>query len=191
MPPLLSNIFWKTAELFNICNLKNKIQLLNGYFHEASLYPDSLEISKYFDVKSNFSMREINADAVLIHVRKGDYVNTVNSKIYYSCNADYYKKCTDLMIKKIPNAKFYVVSNDNEWVRNNFTFLTNYNLIENTDTIETFKAMSLFSNFILCNSTFSWWPAFLAKNPYVFVPKMWFLDVSKNTNLYPKNWNQI
>ena len=58
--------------------------------------------------------------------------------------------------------------------------------------------MTMCSDFIIANSTFSWWPAWLSTNPdkKVIYPKQWFgitgytkdHDVS---DLFPEDWIKI
>jgi len=55
--------------------------------------------------------------------------------------------------------------------------------------------MSLCDNNIIANSTFSWWGAWLNKNPtkLVITPKRWFgSGVNHNTiDLIPETWTTI
>ena len=54
--------------------------------------------------------------------------------------------------------------------------------------------MSLCSDFIIANSTFSWWGAWIADRGKVIAPKKWFgpnLIHNDTKDLYPKNWEVI
>ncbi len=56
--------------------------------------------------------------------------------------------------------------------------------------------MSLCENFIIANSSFSWWGAWLSsyKNKKVIAPKQWFANKIKNSqtkDLIPTSWIKI
>lgn len=186
MPLLISNVCWKFVGLF----ISSK-SLLDGYFNQANYYPQTINYREYFDISINAYEIDFGNNSVLIHVRKGDYLNNINSKIYYDCDQEYYIEAVRKIELSLSNPKYYIVSNDNCWVRKNFTFLKSYKIIEVEDPVEVFKIMSNFSNFIIPNSTFSWWPALISGSSLVVVPKKWFRDDALNDNLYPEKWIQI
>ena len=54
--------------------------------------------------------------------------------------------------------------------------------------------MSLCSDFIIANSTFSWWGAWLANRGTVVAPKKWFGPNNEHLStkdLYPASWKII
>ena len=56
-----------------------------------------------------------------------------------------------------------------------------------------FELMRNCQNYIISNSTFSWWAAFLSHNKksQVCVPDRWFKSVSEPFELVPPNWQRV
>ena len=139
-------------------------------------------IAKKANHQSRLLMERLQADpyAVSIHVRRGDYVSPqywqnmgqYTSKIYF-LNA------LERMRALVPQAHFYVFSDDLLWVRQNLplsdaTFV-DWNM--GKDSWQDMMLMSLCRHNIICNSTFSWWGAWLNGNPEktVLAPDRWSL----------------
>lgn len=132
-------------------------------------------------------------NTVSIHIRRGDYLNkNVNNGVL---SKEYYKSAIGIMNKMLNNPFFLVFSDDIEYVKNNDLF-KNYYFIDNSiksniypkDILE-FLIMTECKNFIIANSTFSWWAAYLGKssNKIVVAPKKWIKNV-EDINLFPKEW---
>lgn len=188
----LNRIFWKVLNLLRLTNRRlGPLLILDGIFHEVDLFKHPLNYREYFNLESRSPVAGVDSKSVLIHVRKGDYTNSTNSQIYFNCDQEYFKNATQLILDRIPDARFYVMSNDNKWVRENFTFLNKYELLDIPDTLDSFKAMSQFSNFIISNSTFSWWAAFTASDSLTVAPGKWFINPQLNANLYPPSWIKV
>jgi len=118
-------------------------------------------------------------ESVAIHVRKGkDY----QSRIWYqnTCSIDYYRKAIRQMKEKLQHPKFYVFTDNVDWVKENFQEIE-YTLVEGNP-VDGYgshfdmQLMSLCKHNIISNSTYSWWSAFLNRNPekVVIVPEIWF-----------------
>jgi hypothetical protein len=71
------------------------------------------------------------------------------------------------------------------------TFVT-YN--DDKTNYEDLRLMSLCKHNIIANSSFSWWGAWLNKNPekIVIAPQKWFNDLEiDTTDLIPESWVRI
>lgn len=57
----------------------------------------------------------------------------------------------------------------------------------------TLEVMRLAENYIIGNSTFSWWAAFLSysKNPIVIAPQPWFRGMQEPLDLIPNRWVRV
>lgn len=135
------------------------------------------------------------SDSISIHIRRADYVTSANTnKTHGSCPVEYYIGAVGLLAQKMTNPHFFIFSDDYEWVRQNIkidhpTVYVNHN---NADTnYQDLRLMASCKHNIIANSTFSWWGAWLNKNPnkIVVAPKKWFADASKNdSDLIPSTW---
>lgn len=140
----------------------------------------------------------INSNSVSIHIRRGDYVyDKKNNEFHGVCSADYYHKAVCLIVKKINKAKFFIFSDDPEWVKNNFRLNYPFTIVSHNFSkrdYEDLRLMSLCHHNIIANSTFSWWGAWLNQNPdkIIIAPKEWFRSRELNAkDVIPKPWIKI
>jgi len=140
--------------------------------------------------------REIQSQASLcVHVRRGDYVR---NKLHDVVGQGYYKKGIDYIKSKTNIDKIYIFSDDRSWCEDNLHFDISTMYIGDGYAGEAGEGniylMSQCKNFIIPNSTFSWWGAWLSnfKDKIVVCPKRWFNDLSINTDdLMPRDWVRI
>lgn len=119
-------------------------------------------------------------NSVAIHIRKGkDY--SLNEIYSNCCDLEYYKAAIKIIKEKIDNPRFYVFTDNPEWVHRNLMEELDYTLIDWNPTIGwgnhfDMQLMSLCKHNIIANSTYSWWGAFLNSNPekIVIAPRYWF-----------------
>lgn len=166
---------------------------LFGVFQNAemvdSISNDVREVFEFnrFDDKYNKELaKEISeCESVAIHVRKGtDYT----SRIWYqnTCPLAYYRAAVEMMKNKISNPKFFVFTDNKEWVKENFKSL-DYVLVAGNPSAGwgshfDMQLMSLCHHNIISNSTYSWWSAFLnaSIDKIVIMPEIWFNPKSCN-----------
>lgn len=139
-----------------------------------------------------------NCDSVSIHIRRGDYVfDEKTNKHHGVCVSKYYLKAVALMAKKVKDLQFFVFSDDLQWVKQNLHLKHPCFYVDNNIDKKDYEDMRLMSKCkhnIIANSSFSWWGAWLNKNPnkIVMAPKKWFRESSINTkDLIPQFWIKI
>lgn len=152
------------------------------------LGPDASELAKKISSESK---------AVSVHIRRGDYVSIPKiSAVHRTLPVSYYESACRKILEKFPDAHFFISSDDIDWARKNFpkqypaTFISSPEIPDYEELI----LMSLCKHNIIANSTFSWWGAWLNKNPnkIVITPKQWFNDPKRSIgDLIPKSWLQI
>lgn len=186
----------------------NENFMLFGYFQSYKYFNDYfdkiLEIIKIESFKKTIREKNIELftnDTISMHFRLGDYKHL---SVHNIMSINYYIDALSEIIKKTKKDNFTVIffceDGDIEDVKNKI------NKINQTHTNCIFKRgkgedweelilMSLCNHNIIANSSFSWWGAYLNKNPAKVVcrPKNWFSEnYSKNTSdLCPDNWIKI
>lgn len=179
--------------------------LLSGYFQSELYFKEYTDdIRNLFDIDSitfdflvsNFATKHCKIDLVVddtcsIHVRRGDFLNLPNH--HPQQGMDYYMKAA----KKIGlDKKFLIFSDDINWCKENFPDMDNFIFVEGLKDYEDLYLMSLCKHNIICNSSFSWWAAWLNNNPnkQVIMPKNWFGSAYSNfdtKDLCCKDWQII
>ncbi len=132
--------------------------------------------------------------SISLHIRKGDYLNNINSKIYSNCSQNYYMNSIYFMLNKFPDAIFYIFTDDIIWVKQNLNFTEIRHEFVSKEPIEDLYIMSNCQHNIVSNSTFSWWSAWLNINSHkvVIAPLYWFTKESNITHeVIPFNWIRI
>ena len=208
-------------EVFKLDSLKN-IQFVSGpnfqekHFHfDNDLFektPDNCNVHGYFQSEKYFkhidkqirddfqfideiydpckeSIESLD-DPIALHVRRTDYVN---HKDHPTCSKEYYDEA---LSKFDSNRTVIIFSDDSKFCMDAFPedrFLVAEGNINSVDLC----MMSLCSDFIIANSSFSWWGSWLSKNPdkKTIAPSRWFgegyTSANKTHDLYCENWEII
>ncbi len=141
----------------------------------------------------------ISADnSISVHLRCGDYINDPKTRAHHgNCSMEYYKTAMTLMNDRIPDAHFYIFSDEPDWAREHLAPDYPHTYVSHNDSDhahEDMRLMSLCRHNIIANSSFSWWAAWLNSHPerQVIAPKHWFNSVDKDTSdLIPADWTRL
>lgn len=195
-----------------IPNIK-KNTLLVGYY-QSYLYFDQYKENIYkmlkLNDKKNLVKNKVKLDSdnytnISIHFRIGDYVKypdvyPILSEQYYinalSFITDEFAKST---IYKKTNVIYFCENNDikevEEIIKSLKTLFPLINFERASPLLEDWEQMlfmSLCEHNIIANSTFSWWGAYLNKNPKKMVcyPEKWFMPQQKKdtSSMCPIDW---
>lgn len=139
-----------------------------------------------------------NSESVSLHIRRGDYVINKNSQEHHgNLNFSYYNDALDIIKSKHSNIEVFVFSDDLNWCKENLNLEYKTHFVDANQKSNFHFDMYLMSHCnhnIIANSSFSWWGAWLNKNPekIIIAPKKWFADESINTtDLIPAKWIRI
>lgn len=133
------------------------------------------EIRYYFTMKDEYPKNDYCA----IHVRLGDYDDNYHPRL----KMDYYTKAMSMF----PYGTKFLVFSDEPWMAAEMFVDVKYlEVIVQQDTMTDFKLMKSCKHFIIGNSTYSWWAAWLSNQPgkKVIAPANWF---GKIANLSSKD----
>ena len=199
--------FTNENDNFNLKN--NKKFFFNGYWKDLKY----IELAKQDILNSLLKNKEINKsykseldnNFAMIHVRRGDFLRDKRE-----LSESYYLNSLKIM-KKYDINKFDIFTDDEKWVRTNSIFDgfnnifpqrfgqdPNYkakginSLDDKSETIKTFGAMLRYKHFVLSNSSYSFWAAFLksSDNSVITIPNPMFKN-EERTNIYLENWNLV
>jgi len=166
---------------------KNRPTMLHGYFQSWRYFDDlSLELRSelrsisdpsdwFFDISTKMSAA---GPSVGLHVRRGDYLTNP----YMGVVSDAYYEAALRRVKSLVGAfHIYVFSDDIESLSSS-GFLSSWKpevsfvkSPESSRPIESINLMSQCDHFVMANSSFSWWGA-------------WLGDTSGKLVIYPRPW---
>lgn len=156
-----------------ILNFEN--MYIAGYFACEKYYSDILPDlrSKIQFPPSNNPDNERMAEAmrsclsVSVHIRRGDYLKPENAAMFGNiCTDAYYKRAIEKIKEMVPDAHFYLFSDDIPYVEKRYSGeeYTVVDINHGSDSFYDMWLMSLCKHNICANSTFSFWGARLNGN---------------------------
>lgn len=131
-----------------------------------------------------------NPNTVSIHLRSYLVETPQVRRAYQQLGREYVQEAIALFPE---NTTFVVFSNDMEWCKRELDGIAkDVIFIEGESLYNDFYLMSLCKHNIICNSSFSWWAAYINQNPnkMIVAPKKWFdPNYKKDTqDLIPDEW---
>ena len=144
---------------------------------------------------SELQLRILSCNSVCINIRRTDYLTT---DAYCILNQDYYSAGIKMLNDFCDYMQIFVFSDDVEWCKKNLKFDFPTTFVEHKYAGEKFQdylqLMASCKYFIIPNSTFAWWAAFLAgyERKKIIAPKNWFTNNTINTeDLFPNSWIRL
>jgi hypothetical protein len=136
-----------------------------------------------------------STNSIGVHVRRGDFLTNPTNGIH---GVDYFKRAERILSEKFADRTYFVFSDDLDWCQGNLAFdgptiFVTEDFGENK-LRDDFRLMASCKNFIIPNSSFSWWAAWLAPNPdkTVIAPRRWLADASMDTSdVVPRDWVRV
>ena len=164
---------------------------------------------KYFsnveeELKQDFQLKDMpdvcknildtiqNEESVSVHVRRGDYLTIPSCSVL---SDSYYFNSFKHIKSRLENPKYIVFGEDADWAIKNLKIpdAEYVNLPKGTSPAVDMILMSKCKHNIIANSSYSWWSAWLNRNPrkIVLYPKPWFKGIDASDDVIMPGWEAI
>jgi len=140
--------------------------------------------------------RALTENSMSIHIRRGDYV----SNPFYKgiCDTDYYRRAIAYCQETVAPSLYCIFSNDIAWCKKELSAYLPANKVVYIDwnmghnSYVDMQIMSCCKHNITANSSFSWWGAWLNRNPQktVVAPSKW-MNTKLDKDPIPNTWIKI
>jgi len=188
----------------NFFKLSNKNDCSLYGFFQTQKYFEDIKYSIFDDftfkdeiVEHCIPLREQFDNPIALHIRRGDFIT--NSANHPPQGLDYYEKA----LKEFDDDREVIIfSDDTDWCMKQKLFESDrFAVAEGGNQFYDLCLMSMCEDYIIANSSFSWWGAWLANHPVnpprltsfkgkVIAPKKWFgSNLNHDTkDLYCPDW---
>jgi len=194
------NLILENKKIDNLKIEKNSLEkidyiILDGYWNDSrvidekiSKYIRSILFNYFYSKNSNqlFDIVKNSKCAIAMHLRRVDYAHhgIVDENIYLDL-------ANNLLIQN-PESDFFIFSDEPNYVKYIFSKeKIPFTIINTGSEISDLALMSLCEIFVISNSTYSFWGAFLSNYKYVLYPDPWSYVHSKSEYLIPKDWIKL
>ena len=190
-----------------VARKKVKNIYIDGYWQSEHYFKNYKEdIKKIYKINEAIDREDItelckeikgSKNNVCLNVRRGDFVG---SKKHDVITTEFYKRALKILQEKVlGDLSIYIFSDDPQWCSKNLKELSpKVKIIGHEFSGNSFSTyfylMTQFTLFIIPNSTFAWWAAWLAdsENKIVIAPKIWSQDQGVEVaEIVPKTWLTI
>lgn len=184
--------------------LKGNNRYLKGYWQNTNyLEPCEEELRDVFtfpafssDNNKRLAHEIAKVESVSVHFRRGDFLKSSNLGLFGGiCSDQYYLRAIQTMENTFVEPVFYVFCDDPQWAKDTFTdarfTVIDWNI--GSRSYRDMQLMSLCKHNIIANSTFSWWAAWLNRNPNrtVVAPERMVNRDLDFSGIFPNDWIRL
>lgn len=165
--------YWQNENYFRFVEHKLKAQMLAGLSVKAS--------------SSKIEQTQLVGTSICIHVRRTHGIGAHGKSVgdqnkYKKLPIEYYHEAINVIRKRVRIATIYVFADCFDWIKANLKTDIKVVYVDSTpgvdNTLVDFNLMRACSHFVVANSTYSWWAAWLSLNQDKIViapnPKRYF-----------------
>lgn len=133
---------------------------------------------------------------VVLHARRTDYLAA--KEFHGPLDGSYYRRALDAILPHVTDPIFVLSADDPSFwqdIKEDIAEVYQHPhlILQGESDIRTFVLLQQFSHFILSNSTFIWWCAWLSSARRVIAPERWFgpAGPSSWSDIYESEWKQV
>ncbi len=174
--------YWQNIQVADMARDHLRRQVSN----HTPTTPDSLDLAARLSRQAT----------IAVHVRRGDYVSEPKAhRIHNVCSPQYYLAGVERLRRKWPKLPLLVFSDDIDWCKTELGLRGDVDFVDSAiPDVDQFVLLSLCQHFVVSNSTFGWWAAYLGANndSTIIAPRYWFRGVeTSGTGLFLPRWDYI
>jgi hypothetical protein len=164
---------------------------LHGYWQDERYFNDIEKLIRdsfmittpHDDENIKWARRISESNAVCLHARRIKYK--------FALPPEYYDKAIKYLAQRISNPHFFCFSDYPEWIFKNLSIDYPFTVIDHNKEDRNYEDLWLMTkckHFVVANSSFSWWGAWLNPDPdkIVIAPAAWGYDTA-----VPEGWKTI
>lgn len=177
-------------------------KLFIGYFqsprywknHDSEHLRNSIKLGDESIEVTSLRNLSIVERPLIVHVRAGDYLDFPE---FGTLSPDYYKRAIQYHWKLGTYKSIWIFTDSPRTVYSYLpTEYSNYFKIidvHSGSAAHNLEVMRFGYGYVISNSTYSWWGAYLSNNPdpVVVAPNVWFKNLPEPSNLIPDNWIRL
>ncbi|MEQ9107795.1 MAG: alpha-1,2-fucosyltransferase [Limnobacter sp.] len=179
-----------TEQLKKISQKKqfSKIVILDGYFQNPDILfnnqtREKIRNSLLMEKIQLFNSVKSGKRCTGLHIRRGDYVsNKSASRTFREIPLDYYVQA----LKRLPDDNRILIFSDDHNLAQSFSEKINgLNVSDlNLSLEDEFCLLMACDDYVIANSTFSWWAAYLGRqnDSQIISPTNWYVNRKRNAN---------
>lgn len=160
-------------------------QVRKAFTYRHELIPESRDLLARIE----------SSNAVCLNVRRTDFLTT---DVLNATDEAFFQRGVRHVREHVESPQVFVFSDDIEWCRENLKFSVPTEFVGHEHKGFKFgnylRLMQSCKHFVIPNSSFAWWAAWLNTRPgkIVVAPKMWFTDPGVDTSdLVPGEWVRL
>jgi hypothetical protein len=184
-------------------SVKGNVCFVGRWQSELYFKDVAAQIKKDFTIsdENNSKIRSYAAkindcEAVCLHIRRGDLITSaIYSSNIGTLSLEYYTQAINYIRQQVENPVFFIFSDDINWCKQHIVLPEPTFYMDNSTAGKKAEGhlylMQLCKHFIISNSTYAWWGAWLSANEdkTVVYPGNWYKDKNYyNPDMSPRSW---